>query len=91
MLCKKNVDGTKSDIWSCGVALYIMLFGKYPFVDKDDKKNAKAHVVNIVRSNYTLYDNVSEECRDFLQKIFVVDPLKRMSIMDMFSHPWLKL
>ena len=30
---KAKYDGRQSDIWSCGVMLYLMVMGAYPFQD----------------------------------------------------------
>jgi len=38
IVARKYYLGKPADIWACGVCLYYMLFGKYPFCSQDNKQ-----------------------------------------------------
>ncbi|KAF2316602.1 hypothetical protein GH714_041943 [Hevea brasiliensis] len=90
VLLKKEYDGKIADVWSCGVTLYVMLVGAYPFEDPDEPKNFHKTILRILKVQYSIpdYVHISPECQYLISRIFVADPAKRISIPEIRNHEW---
>ncbi|KAI3462454.1 hypothetical protein Pfo_019117 [Paulownia fortunei] len=90
VLSRREYDGKLADVWSCGVTLYVMLVGAYPFEDPDDPKNFRKTISRIMAVQYKIpdYVHISQECRHLLSRIFVANPSRRINIKEIKSHPW---
>lgn len=75
----------KADLWSCGVALFALLFGQYPFDHQDKFQNRK-----IIAEDYTIPAGIpiSPECKHVLQGLLCASPARRMCMEELLSHPW---
>ncbi|KAG0466189.1 hypothetical protein HPP92_017189 [Vanilla planifolia] len=90
VLSKKEYDGKIADVWSCGVTLYVMLVGAYPFEDPKEPKNFRKTIQRIVGVQYSIpdYVHISPECRHLISRIFVADPASRITMEEIRKHPW---
>jgi calcium-dependent protein kinase len=71
-----NAD-SKSDIWSLGIILYVMLALKVTSVGNNKTLISK------------MSENVSPEAFNFLSKMLRMDPKKRYSASELINHPWI--
>ena len=81
----------KSDLWSCGVILYNMLTGRYPFGgDTSEEISYK-----IIRGKYDMtqypLNIISKEAKDLIRNLLVLDPNKRLSAKQALKHPWFSI
>ncbi|KAG0502835.1 hypothetical protein HPP92_002907 [Vanilla planifolia] len=90
VLSRNEYDGKVADVWSCGCYLYVMLVGSYPFEEPEDPKNFRKTINRILAVQYSIpdYVRVSADCRHLLSRIFVSNPLKRITIPDIKRHLW---
>ena len=82
MVAGKKYDGMKIDVWSTGIILFAMLCGYLPFEDKNNDKLFD----KILECKIEYPDFLSDEPKDLINKILVVDPEKRITIEEIKRH-----
>ena len=90
VLRRTGYDGRTADAWSCGVTLFVMLVGGYPFEDPAKPKDFRATIARIMARQYAFPAGLplSDEVRDLFDRIFVIDPLGRLTVEGIAAHAW---
>lgn len=79
----------KVDMFSAGVTLYVMLSGYEPFYGESDAELIDANREAKVDFPHADWRSVSIEGRDLIERMLVVDPLKRIGPREALRHPWI--
>ncbi|ETW05355.1 CAMK/CAMK1 protein kinase [Aphanomyces invadans] len=83
---------TAIDMWALGVVLFIVLGGYHPFDAKSELTDANVRLA-ILRGEFDFdhasWGGVSEDAKDLIRRLIVVDPAARLTAADVLKHPWL--
>lgn len=87
----EDLIGQPVDMWACGVILFILLAGYPPFWSSNDEKL----LLSILQGNYSMpspyWDNVSDEAKDLVRRLIVVEPSERLTVSEALTHPWIQM
>lgn len=87
----KSEYNEKCDIWSCGVILYVLFTGRYPYEGETEKEIIEK-IRNKAPINFELDDLncYSSEAIKVLKKMLTLDYLERPSAADILKSGWFK-
>ncbi|KAM0687506.1 hypothetical protein COBT_001251 [Conglomerata obtusa] len=88
MVTEKRHDNAV-DLWCLGVLCYEFLTGKTPF--EGGTRNLADIREKILALKYEFPDFLSDDAKDFVRKLLVVEKDKRLGIHEIRKHPWIVL
>ena len=81
---KEIYSVNKNDEWSCGIFLYYLITGEFPYKEDDINNN------NNLDLSFNQFNNSNESEKDLLLKLLEKDANKRISIKECLEHPFIK-
>ena len=86
---KYNRYDNSIDIWSLGIVMYEMIYGKNPLSKITDFSKLKLFMINTDKIILDSNINVSNECIKLLELLLIKDSEKRITIKKLYNHTWI--
>lgn len=83
-----SYDGQAMDVWACGVILFLMLTGAFPFQDSGKLTSKMLKDMKNGRVHYPPGAHVHAAARDLIKKILKPDPKQRATLAEIQQHQW---
>ncbi|KAF8677045.1 hypothetical protein HU200_046503 [Digitaria exilis] len=83
---RRGYDGAMADVWACGVVLFALAAGRFPFNERDD--TIVYHKIR--RCDYHCPPWFSAGLVRFIRRLMCPDPARRITIAQIKENPWFK-
>jgi len=81
----------KTDMWSVGVIVYVLLSGVSPFYS-DNHERACANVTEIrYKFPDDFFADISDEAQDFIEELLIRDQAHRPPAEECLEFPWIRM
>jgi len=90
ILTRKPYD-QQSDMWSVGCIVFLLLSGNLPFLGRSQKELFRKIVSGKYEFKPDDWEFVSDDAKDLVKKLLVLDPDKRITAKAALLHPWIQL
>ena len=81
--------GTKADMWSLGVIIYILLGGYPPFIEQNQRELFRRIRKGQYEFHVEYWGSVSSEAKDLIASLLTVDPVRRLSASKALQNAWI--
>merc|ERR1719221_686955 len=82
--------GHESDLWSCGVIMFVLLCGYPPFFGETDSEV----LVKVRLGNFSFnpadWKNISEDAKNLIRMLLKMNPRDRFTAEQALNHDWIK-
>ncbi|XP_057416421.1 CBL-interacting serine/threonine-protein kinase 1 isoform X2 [Lotus japonicus] len=86
IIANRGYDGATSDVWSCGVILYVILTGYLPF----DDRNLAVLYQKIFKGDVQIPKWLSAGAQNIIKRILDPNPETRITMAGIKEDPWFK-
>ena len=90
-ILKRHPYDQQSDMWSVGCIVFLLLSGSLPFMGRSQKELFSKIVSGKFVFKEEEWAGVSDDAKDLVSKMLVLDPDRRITSENALRHPWLKL
>lgn len=89
ILMRKAYDHN-SDMWSVGCIVFLLLSGNLPFMGRSQKELFRKIVAGKYEFKDEDWSGISEDAKDLVRRMLVLNPDERISSSEAIRHKWLK-